>query len=114
MVLHDPKSGNVLSGEKYGPLTTEYTPPGSLEDYERSKVSGEAAFHMIEDTRHYKPIDSYEGIHRWDPEFKWEEAEEKKLVRKVLYIDTLYYQERQHIDTEGGHRLISGSARSPA
>lgn len=31
----------------------------------------------------YKPIDSYEGIHRFDPDFQWDPKEEKKLVRKV-------------------------------
>ncbi|KZF20922.1 putative transporter [Xylona heveae TC161] len=31
----------------------------------------------------YEPIDTYEGKHRWDPEFEWEPQEEKKLVRKI-------------------------------
>ncbi|KAK5131127.1 hypothetical protein LTR08_001275 [Meristemomyces frigidus] len=31
------------------------------------------------------PIDSYEGRHRYDPEFEWTPAEEKKLVRKIDY-----------------------------
>lgn len=31
----------------------------------------------------YKPIDSYEGIHRFDPTFEWEAKEEKRIVRKV-------------------------------
>ena len=30
-----------------------------------------------------KPIDTYEGRHRWDPNFEWDEKEENKLVRKV-------------------------------
>ena len=30
-----------------------------------------------------KPIDSYEGRHRWDPKFEWDEKEEKRLTRKV-------------------------------
>lgn len=33
----------------------------------------------------YKPIDSYEGAHRYDPKFEWEAQEEKKLVRKIDY-----------------------------
>ena len=32
---------------------------------------------------YYKPIDSYEGAHRYDPDFEWTPAEEKKIVRKV-------------------------------
>jgi hypothetical protein len=50
----------------------------------RDRVTGDdAAFEMTEDARYYKPIDSYEGIHRWDPDFEWEEWEEKKIIRKV-------------------------------
>ena len=30
----------------------------------------------------YKPIDSYEGVHRYDPDFQWEPKEEQRLVRK--------------------------------
>lgn len=33
---------------------------------------------------HYRPVDSYEGIHRYDPDFEWEPQEERKVVRKVL------------------------------
>lgn len=31
----------------------------------------------------YKPIEKYEGRHRFDPKAVWSEAEEKKLVRRV-------------------------------
>lgn len=31
----------------------------------------------------YKPVDSYEGRHRFDPYFQWEPQSEKKIVRKV-------------------------------
>jgi hypothetical protein len=31
----------------------------------------------------YKPIDRYEGKHRYDPDFVWEPEEERKVVRKV-------------------------------
>lgn len=31
----------------------------------------------------YEPVDSYEGRHRYDPSFEWEEADEVKVVRKV-------------------------------
>lgn len=33
--------------------------------------------------RFYKPIDSFEGIHRWDPDFEWEPKEEKRVVRRI-------------------------------
>ncbi|ORY13568.1 major facilitator superfamily domain-containing protein [Clohesyomyces aquaticus] len=32
---------------------------------------------------HYKPIETYEGFHRFDPKFDWEPEEERKLVRKI-------------------------------
>lgn len=31
----------------------------------------------------YKPVESYEGRHRFDPYFQWEPTAEKKVVRKV-------------------------------
>jgi hypothetical protein len=31
----------------------------------------------------YKPIEGYEGAHRFDPSFKWSPEEEKRLVRTV-------------------------------
>lgn len=37
----------------------------------------------------YKPIDGYEGRHRFDPNFEWEPKEEKRLVRKVCLTDRL-------------------------
>jgi hypothetical protein len=31
----------------------------------------------------YRPVDTYEGLHRYDPYFEWEPEEERKVVRKV-------------------------------
>ncbi|GIZ40081.1 hypothetical protein CKM354_000343500 [Cercospora kikuchii] len=31
----------------------------------------------------YKPIAEYEGAHRYDPKFAWEQKEEKRVVRKI-------------------------------
>lgn len=31
----------------------------------------------------YRPIDEYEGAHRFDPSYQWTENEEKRLVRRV-------------------------------
>ncbi|KAF2792535.1 phthalate transporter [Melanomma pulvis-pyrius CBS 109.77] len=33
--------------------------------------------------RQYRPIATYEGIHRFDPDFDWEPEEERKVVRKI-------------------------------
>ncbi|KAJ4353123.1 hypothetical protein N0V95_003657 [Ascochyta clinopodiicola] len=32
---------------------------------------------------HYRPVDSYEGLHRYDPDFEWEPEEERKIIRKI-------------------------------
>ncbi|KAI8934985.1 hypothetical protein NX059_008651 [Plenodomus lindquistii] len=34
-------------------------------------------------TDHYRPVETYEGIHRYDPDFNWEPEEEKRVVRKI-------------------------------
>ena len=36
-----------------------------------------------DDQQRWKPLDSYEGAHRFDPDFEWDDLEEKKLVRRV-------------------------------
>ncbi|CAO2650866.1 Nn.00g091630.m01.CDS01 [Neocucurbitaria sp. VM-36] len=33
---------------------------------------------------HYKPIESYEGIHRYDPDFEWDPVEEKRVIDKRI------------------------------
>lgn len=33
----------------------------------------------------YKPIDEYEGRHRYDPQFEWTAEEEKRIVRIVRF-----------------------------
>lgn len=38
---------------------------------------------------HYRPVETYEGIHRYDPDFEWDPEEEKKVVRKVSNL--FYY-----------------------
>jgi hypothetical protein len=34
----------------------------------------------------YKPIEGYEGAHRYDPEYVWSAADEGKVVRKVYLL----------------------------
>ncbi|KAL2838267.1 major facilitator superfamily domain-containing protein [Aspergillus pseudoustus] len=46
-------------------------------------AGGHSTFNSVEDHRFYKPIDSYEGLHRWDPDFEWTPEEEKRIVRKI-------------------------------
>jgi len=33
----------------------------------------------------YRPVDTYEGIHRYDPDVEWEPEEERKVVRTLGY-----------------------------
>lgn len=40
-------------------------------------------FEAFGDVPHYRPVEQYEGIHRYDPKFEWKPKEERKLVRKV-------------------------------
>ncbi|KAJ4381288.1 hypothetical protein N0V86_003637 [Didymella sp. IMI 355093] len=32
---------------------------------------------------HYRPVETYEGLHRYDPDFDWELEEERKIVKKA-------------------------------
>ena len=57
----------------------------SLSDDEtrQPKVPDDCTFDTTEDPDLYRPISTYEGIHRWDPDFEWTEQEEKRLIKKV-------------------------------
>jgi hypothetical protein len=71
-------------------------PSGSHTDIDKSGVRAREREAVTFDTAgldaHYKPVESYEGIHRYDPKFEWEPEEERRVVRKVSVcrgIDTL-------------------------
>ena len=60
--------------------------PAEDADYvevEQSDPDKTAAFDIETFEAQYAPVDSYEGTHRWDANFQWDEQEEKKVVRKV-------------------------------
>ena len=40
-------------------------------------------FEAFGDASHNRPVEQYEGRHRYDPRFEWKPKEERKLVRKV-------------------------------
>lgn len=85
---HQPVSGRyVTSGsensETEGIGTATSISPNVIEALRNRVTGSDATFDQTEDPRYYKPIPTYEGIHRWDPEYEWEEWEEKKIVRKV-------------------------------
>lgn len=48
--------------------------------------------------RFYKPMDQYEGKHRYDPDFVWEPEEERKVVRRVRNA-TYHGLKRRNIDS---------------
>ncbi|KAL1297930.1 hypothetical protein AAFC00_006443 [Neodothiora populina] len=47
--------------------------------------SGNKPFDSDSFQSYFRPVETYEGIHRFDPSFEWEPQEEKKLVRKIDY-----------------------------
>jgi len=55
-------------------------------DISFTERAGVKAFDNVSLEDYYKPIDDYEGRHRWDPEFVWEAKEEKRVVRKVYSV----------------------------
>ncbi|KAI5295709.1 hypothetical protein KEM52_000457 [Ascosphaera acerosa] len=67
---------------KDGALAFQQGPDVETSD-DGSSFSSEAAFAQDVGSRHHKPIPEYEGIHRWDPTYKWTAEEEQKIVRKI-------------------------------
>ena len=56
-----------------------------ITDRSATKQARGETFALGGETRFYKPINTYEGLHRWDPKAEWEEHEERRIVRKVSY-----------------------------
>lgn len=56
----------------------------------------------------YKPIAEYEGAHRWDPSFEWEEKEERKLVRRVSLISGMSPQQVPRSGGDFGNKRSGG------
>lgn len=46
-----------------------------------------SVFQAAEAVELYKPVEGYEGSHRFDPKLVWAADEEKRLVRKVSIAD---------------------------
>ena len=82
MANEDEKTVQISASLKVSPGTSI----GDDSDRERQQSHSNKAEGTFEgaDSHHlFRPIDSYEGLHRWDPDFQWTEQEEKKVVRKV-------------------------------
>ena len=52
-------------------------------DIENENTADDSVFNNPKAFDIYKPIEKYEGRHRFDPRATWSEGEEKKLVRRV-------------------------------
>lgn len=78
--MTDRKTAQVSASQKDSP---EASVLESDQESQQTQGYGNGTFQVKEGHEFYRPIDSYEGIHRWDPEFEWTEEEERKIVRKV-------------------------------
>ncbi|OJI99093.1 hypothetical protein ASPVEDRAFT_69584 [Aspergillus versicolor CBS 583.65] len=77
-----PKSVPISSREISDSRGVSDTDDSDRENLTQTRLK-ESTFNSTEDPRFYRPIDSYEGLHRWDPYFDWTEDEERKIVRKI-------------------------------
>jgi len=66
-----------------GYTTREISPSSSDIKLESAEPLGQHVFETAESTEIYKPIQKYEGRHRFDPSAEWTAAEEKALVKTV-------------------------------
>ncbi|PGH16708.1 hypothetical protein AJ79_01581 [Helicocarpus griseus UAMH5409] len=79
----DRSSGTSEDGSQKNAVLGPIVRPFDADKLSNAVQGDSAAYATVDDVRFYKPIDEYEGIHRWDPHFEWEEKEEKRLVRKL-------------------------------
>ena len=55
----------------------------STESTNQVRLDDDAVFKGGAGDKFYEPIPEYEGFHRYDPKFEWDEKEETRLVRRV-------------------------------
>jgi len=88
MAVEEAKIAQVSASEKNSPGAS--IQDDSDREWQKTQYQGgEGTFDAVEGHHFYRPIDSYEGLHRWDPDFQWTEDEEKKIVRKVFDLSFL-------------------------
>lgn len=71
-----------LEGKRDVDIATKAFPVAIIGETGLFQKTGKKTFEE-DSLNNYKPIEGYEGLHRFDPDFEWEPAEEKRLVRKV-------------------------------
>lgn len=76
-------SGLKLDSVSKNETVRNTVPVEDASSSESSSYTEDKTFIRVDGENAYVPIDRYEGRHRWDPEFEWDPAEEKKLVRKI-------------------------------
>ncbi|GAB7360722.1 hypothetical protein MBLNU230_g0599t1 [Neophaeotheca triangularis] len=54
-----------------------------LDSAATTKPDGRQTFLGEAGHERYRPVETYEGIHRFDPQFQWEPKEEKRIVRRI-------------------------------
>jgi hypothetical protein len=82
----DKLESDTSSNDSHHVSDTKTFPLATVDEpvlFDTAGKTRESAFDTESFESYYKPIESYEGYHRWDPKFQWEAKEEKKLVRKV-------------------------------
>ncbi|KAJ5766280.1 uncharacterized protein N7511_003896 [Penicillium nucicola] len=82
MAIEDDKAVQISASPKDSPGTSI----GDNSDKEQQQIYSskrEGTFEASDSPHLFRPIDNYEGLHRWDPDFQWTEQEEKKIVRKI-------------------------------
>lgn len=78
--MTDQKTAQVSASQKDSPGASILE---SDQESQQTQGYDNGTFQVKEGHEYYRPIDSYEGMHRWDPGFEWTEEEEKNIVRKV-------------------------------
>jgi hypothetical protein len=73
----DPRSSMNSSSPIFSPSKSDNFEDGAPPKPSTFQVDGLETF--------YKPIEGYEGKHRYDPEYTWSAADEGKVVRKVCH-----------------------------
>ena len=83
MFPEETKAAQISANEKDSPGAS--IQDESDREWQKTGTAGNGGtFDAAEGHHFYRPIDSYEGLHRWDPDFQWTDDEEKKIVRKVI------------------------------
>lgn len=86
MTVHEVLAGNSGTDSSSSKKSVEIFPEAIVADEYVFKHEGKSTFDHTAHTEAYAPIESYEGRHRYDPSFEWEQKEEKKVVRRVRQV----------------------------